>query len=317
MKRLTRGLILSLLVLAMVSIMSIAVWAEEEMFVIGGQFAFSGEGRHVIEQMQKEGGKYYTIEGRQGRIFHVLEFKNFPGVRLIYTGTMVGMENATSSSEQLAEMGVDVDILSGISGNLGQGKIGDPYINDWWVVANYGTMHPWGFEHRPLTTWNPKRGEFFDIMYFKADPRLQILARIAFRKYKETETFKNIVAEMGREDDPPEIIFGGIGLSSDYFVASTQLNREWALQIYPIHPTTDNPKSYSVATVDMETAAAAKVCFERDIPFAGVRLPSDDARDEARTEISIWWKYAADFGGGFTWQWIQEIARYKHLFMEE
>src|SRR5690606_24297685 len=101
------------------------VGAEENPFVIGGQFAFPEEGAFVVEQMQREGGAYTTLELPQGRALHVLDFQAYPGVRLVYGETRRGMENATQLSVLMATLPEGyrphVVIHSGIAGNAGPG----------------------------------------------------------------------------------------------------------------------------------------------------------------------------------------------------
>src|SRR5690606_24013247 len=113
----------------------------------------------VIERMRDEGGAYTTLELPQGRTLHVLDFQAYPGVRLVYAETRVGMENATQLSVLMATLPEayrpDVVVHSGIAGNAGPGLIGDIYLNRFFVLANLGTMYGHGFEPRLNNAYNP------------------------------------------------------------------------------------------------------------------------------------------------------------------
>lgn len=301
--------------------------SEGARFVIGGQFAFPEEGAYVIERMQEEGGAYSTLALPQGRTLHVLDFHAYPGVRLVYAGTRVGMENATQLSVRMAtlpeEYRPDVVVHSGIAGNAGPGLIGDIYLHRFFVLANLGTMYGAGFDPRLNDAYNPATGQLEQHMYFPAHPTLIELGEEAFAAYRERPAVQALVDAIRPEGEPLRLLTGYVGASSNWFVASSEVVERWQL-LYGIRPrraraTITYPgeafypqvgASYPLGTVDMETAAAAKTFFEFGIPFAAARYPSDSARELAREEIEAYWLHAAEIGGRFVWEWILAIAAY-------
>ena len=296
-------------------------------FVIGGQFAFPEEGAFVIERMQEEGGAYTTVQLPQGRTLHVLDFKAYPGVRLVYGGTRVGMENAVQLSVLMATLPEEyrprVVVHSGIAGNAGPGLIGDIYLNRFFVLANLGTMYGYGFDPRLNEAYNPATGGLDEIMYFPAHPKLIELGEAAFARYWERSEVRELVSTIRPAGEPLQLLTGYVGASSNWFVASSEVVERWQL-LYGIRPrrsraTITYPgeafyeevgRAYPLGTVDMETAAAAKTFYEFGIPFAAARYPSDSARETARDEIAAYRQHAAEIGGRFVWEWILAIAEY-------
>lgn len=296
-------------------------------FVIGGQFAFPEEGAFVIERMQEEGGAYTTVQLPQGRTLHVLDFKAYPGVRLVYGGTRVGMENAVQLSVLMATLPEgyrpDVVVHSGISGNAGPGLIGDIYLNRFFVLANLGTMHGYGFDPRLNEAYNPATGELDRIMYFPAHPKLIELGEAAFATYLDRPGVRELVSDIRPAGETLQLLTDFVGASSNWFVASSEVVERWQL-LYGIRPrrsraTITYPgeafyeevgRTYPLGTVDMETAAAAKTFYEFGIPFAAARYPSDSARETAREEIEAYRLHAAEIGGRFVWEWILAVAEY-------
>lgn len=292
-------------------------------FVIGGQYAFGPEGEYVIEQMQREGGRYTTETISAGRTLHILDFAEYPGVRFVYAETRQGMENATQLSTLMAQLPEnlrpDVVVHSGISGNAGDGNIGDVYLNRFFVLANLATITPYSVEARYNEAYDPGLGKVVPMIYFPADRKLLELGKQAFRTYAETDVFQEMQALFQSSGDTAQVHTNYIGASSNWFVADAAVIDQWKMH-YDIRPKeggTDYPGEifYSkvgerlpLGTVDMETAAAAKVFFEHGIPFAAARYPSDSARETALEELSVYLENVADFGGGFMWHWVKEIA---------
>lgn len=328
MKFSTGRVILGLVILILSAGLAAAQAASDTVqFVVGGQFAFPEEGAYVIQRMQEEGGVYTTVALPQGRTLHVLDFQQYPGVRLVYAGTRIGMENATQLSVLMATLPEgyrpNVVVHSGIAGNAGPGMIGDIYLNRFFVLANLGTMYGLGFDPRLNDAYNPITGQLERHMYFPAHPTLIELGEAAFAQYRNLPAVRELAEAIRAEGEPLQLLTGYIGASSNWFVASSEVVDRWQL-IYGIRPRRSTATitypgeafypevgaAYPLGTVDMETAAAAKTFFEFGIPFAAARYPSDSAREMAREEIDAYWLHAAEIGGRFVWQWIVSIAAY-------
>jgi len=294
-------------------------------FVIGAQYSDVGEGEYVVQQMKSEGGDYFEVALPQGRTLHVLDSKAYPGVRIVYTGTRAGMENASQASVIMAmlpeEFRPDVVLHSGLAGNAGDGSIGDIYLNRYFVLANLGTRYQVTFEPRPSATYDPALNDVTEIVYFPADERLIEIGKIAFERYKQDPEIAALEAGLRPEGQPLLLLTEYVGASSNWFVASSDVVETWKL-LYSVRPpehAIDYPgekfyrtvqKTLPLGTVDMESAAAAKAFFEFGIPFAAARFPVDSARELAVEQMDLYWAHAARIGGGFMWEWIKAVAEY-------
>ena len=218
--------------LLVVLLIATTVFAQEMRdFVIAGQFAFSGEGKAVIAKMQQEGGEYWVIPDEYGREWHVLNFAKYSDVTLVYGGTFVGMQNASKTTLMQLKFEPDVALHSGICGNINmeQGWIGDVYVNTWWANAGYGRSEELGTRYREYSVWDPNSKKHRRIALFRADQRLVDLAAIAFETFEESSDYAELNKILGRPDNHPiRILRNHIGLSSDWFVASSETVFDWS-----------------------------------------------------------------------------------------
>ena len=293
-------------------------------YVVGGQYAFGPEGDVVIAAMQQEGGRYWQRPLPSGRILHVLDFAHHPGVRLVYMETRMGMENATQASVLMATLPQtlrpDVVLHSGICGNAGPGQVGDIYLPRYFVLANLGQKSPQQFQPWANESYDPTSQTKTQATYFPADTSLIDLADEAFATYSRTQVFLDLQNQVRPQGPPIALRKGFVGASSNWFVADSSVLALWH-QLYDIRPAQGGAVSpgeqfYSqaqvslpLATIDMESAAAAKVFYEFGIPFAVARYPSDSASETANTEFERYYQHAAQLGGGFVWQWIAQVAQ--------
>ncbi len=293
-------------------------------YVVGGQYAFGPEGDVVIAAMQREGGHYWQRSLPSGRILHVLDFAHHPGTRLVYMETRMGMENATQASVLMATLPEmlrpDVVLHSGICGNAGPGQVGDIYLPQYLVLANLGQKSPQQFQSWANESYDPKNNRKDQVTYFPVDTRLLDLADEAFATYSRTQAFLDLQTLVRPEGPPIALRKGFVGASSNWFVADSSVLALWH-QLYDIRPAQGTAVypgeqfynraqvSLPLATIDMESAAAAKVFFEFGIPFAVARYPSDSASETANAEFERYSQHAANLGGGFVWQWIAQVAQ--------
>lgn len=299
--------------------------SEQPKFIIGGQFAYGPEGEYVIEQMKNSPGTYSTAPLPAGRTLHILDFDEFPGIRFVYAETRQGMENAASLSTLMANFPdywrPHVVIHAGISGNAGDGDIGDVYLNRYFVLGNLQNVTPQRFTPRPNESYNPDEQSPQEIVYFPADRRLIAMGERAFAEYSRSSLFQELQAQLRSTDNPIRVHTNTIGASSNWFVADERVIDAWRTE-FSVRPPVGEPyyqgenfyqvvgEQLPLGTIDMETAAAAKIFYEHGIPFAAASYPSNSAMGTALDENESNQSITYSLGGGFVWQWVREIAAY-------
>ena len=209
---------------------------------------------HVIEEIRFVSG---LLEGRP--------------VVIVWTG--IGKVNAAMSTTLLLEhFKPDAVIFTGIAGGVNKDlKPGDIVIADRVAHHDMGTLWPDALYYRGvknrLTGWeNP--------VFFEADRGLLSLAQQAGEK---TEFLPVSLLEGPRQ---PKVITGVI-VTGDVFVASPAKCDELRERL-------------EADAVEMEGAAVAQLCYQRQIPCLVIRSISDNADEGAVQDKQMFYILAAE-----------------------
>lgn len=194
------------------------------------------------------------------------------GSPVVVAWTGIGKVNAAMTTTLLIEHFSPRDIIySGIAGGVNPKLApGDIVIAAETAHHDMGILAEDGFYNRGVI--NPLDG-IRNPVYLPADPRLLKLAQQAAEQV-ELEKIKTTVGER-----IPQII-KGIVVTGDVFVASPGKCKE-------LRDTLD------ADAVEMEGAAVAQICYQRQIPHLVVRSISDKADETAREDSMMFQEMAA------------------------
>ena len=194
------------------------------------------------------------------------------GQRVVIVWTGVGKVNAAMTTTLLIEhFKPSRVIFTGIAGSANpQLHPGDIVIAEKTAHHDMGTLWPDGLYRRGvknrLTGWeNP--------VFFAADERLLHLTQRA-AKHLELASL-----EMGAAERVPRIITGVV-VTGDVFVASSEKCAELR-------------KNLRADAVEMEGAAVAQICHQRQIPHIVIRSISDKADEGAVQDKQMFYIIAA------------------------
>ena len=95
--------------------------------------------------------------------------------------------------------------------------------------------------------------------------------------------------------DPVGLISGINMIEGDQFVHTTE-RREWIVS------------TFKASAVEMEAAAIAQVCFVNKIPFAAIRVISDEASGDVKIDYMTFVKAAAATSSDIALRWLHARA---------
>lgn len=209
---------------------------------------------------------------------------NLNGRSVVIAWTGVGKVNAAMTTTLLLEHFRPSEVIfTGIAGGVNpQLQAGDIVIARKTAQHDLGVMWPDGFINKgvknPLDGWeNP--------VFFPADERLLKLARAAAEQV-ELQTI-----ETNTGPRTPRIVTGII-VSGDVFVASPDKCIELRNKL-------------EADAVEMEGAAVAQICYQRQIGYIVIRSISDMADEGAVLDKQIFYMLAAKNSAGL----VAEIVR--------
>jgi len=196
-------------------------------------------------------------------------------VVLVWTG--VGKVNAAMTTTLLLEHFQPARVIfTGIAGGIDPNlEPGDIVIAKQTAYHDMGTLWPQGLEHggvRSRMTGEPNP------VFFPADPVLLAAAE----KATQSITFSPVGLETGRR--PPRVVVGTV-VTGDVFVASKEKSAELA-------------KELGAGAVEMEGAAVAQLCYQRDIGCLVIRSISDKADRSAVMDKQLFYTMAAKNSAG-------------------
>jgi len=189
---------------------------------------------------------------------------------VVWTG--VGKVNAAMTTTLLIEHFKPARVIfTGIAGAVDPNlEPGDIVIAKRTAHHDMGTLWPEGIEHGGVRS--RLTGEDNPV-FFPADPNLLAAADCAARK----TVFDPITLQSGQR--PPRIVTGTV-VTGDSFVASKEKCKELEEKL-------------GADAVEMEGAAVAQVCYQRDIGCIVIRSMSDKADESAVMDKQIFYAMAA------------------------
>jgi len=209
---------------------------------------------HVIEEMRFVSGK---LEGRD--------------VVIAWTG--VGKVNAAMTTTLMLEHFKPREVIfTGIAGGVNPDlRPGDIIVASRVAHHDMGTLWPDALYYQgaknPLTGWrNP--------VFFEAGERLLTLARKAGKEI-------DLLPIKTMEGDRKPKIIEGVVVTGDVFVASPKKCDELRERL-------------EADAVEMEGAAVAQLCYQRDVPCLVIRSLSDSADEGAMQDKQMFYLLAAE-----------------------
>lgn len=215
------------------------------------------------------------LADRQERTIEGIRFSagKLRGEDVVIAWTGVGKVNAAMTTTLLIEHFrpreiIFTGIAGGVDPNLGPGDI---VIAHKTAHHDMGTLWPEGLFFRGVK--NPLNN-MRNPVFFDADEEL---VKLALRAGEKTG-FRNIVTVDGPRE--PKVVTGII-VSGDAFVASEEKCKELR-------------KRLRADAVEMEGAAVAQICHQRDIPHVVIRCLSDNADAGAIADSQTFYILAAE-----------------------
>jgi len=196
----------------------------------------------------------------------------FGNKAIVVAWTGVGKVNAAMTTTLLIEHFKPARVIfTGIAGAIDPNlEPGDIVIAKRTAHHDMGTLWPEGMEHGGVKS--RLTGEDNPV-FFLADPNLLAAADCGARK----AVFDPITLQSGKRS--PRVITGTI-VTGDAFVASREKGKEFEEKL-------------GADAVEMEGAAVAQVCYQRDIGCLVIRSMSDKADESAVMDKQIFYSLAA------------------------
>jgi adenosylhomocysteine nucleosidase len=214
------------------------------------------------------------IEGRKDRKIEGIRFVSgrLSGQQVVVTWTGVGKVNAAMTTTLLIEhYKPERMIFTGIAGATSpELQPGDIVIAEKTAHHDMGTVWPEGLFCRGVRS---RLDGFENPVFFRADPELAKLAEQA----SDRARFESIKTPEGERE--PKII-RGVVVTGDSFIAS-------------IDKCAELRKKLEADAVEMEGAAVAQLCFQREIPCLVIRSISDNADEGAVLDKQMFYIMAA------------------------
>jgi adenosylhomocysteine nucleosidase len=194
----------------------------------------------------------------------------------------ISMVNASLTAQSLIDcFKIARIVFSGIAGGIDPAlHVGDVVAPEEWAQPMESVMMretaegpktpDWMGEEltdlAPFGVMKPKKIDLGGTYHqtFKADPALLGIAR----KIAASLSLKACSSDQRCLDQPPKILVGGLGVSTQSFIDNAKL-RDWLNETWHARAT------------DMESAAVAQVAFINGVPFIAFRSLSDLAGGEA------------------------------------
>ncbi len=199
------------------------------------------------------------------------------GRDVVVTWTGVGKVNAAMTTTLLIEhYKPERIIFTGIAGGINPDlQPGDIVIAEKTAHHDMGTFWPEGLFCKGVKS---RLDGFENPVFFPADPNLVELAQRASR----LASFESIKTAKGERE--PKII-RGVVVTGDSFIASTEKCAELR-------------KKLEADAVEMEGAAVAQICYQREIPCLVIRSISDNADEGAVLDKQMFYIMAARNSAG-------------------
>jgi adenosylhomocysteine nucleosidase len=223
--------------------------------------AYGDEITLLLEKVEHK--KEYTIGG--------LTFTegSLNGRHVVVALTGIGKVNAAITTTLAIEHFHPAEVLfSGIAGGIDPAlSPGDLVIGTKLAYHDYGTLAD---SLVPDPTRNPGTHQENPLFFPCNDTLLKIAEKIS----------RGLTLEIPIEGHPPPHIVSGILVTGDVFITSYPASRKlW--------------QQWHAEATDMESAAVAQTCWQRNIPFIIVRSLSDAADSEAEKDIHRFYRVAA------------------------
>lgn len=203
---------------------------------------------------------------------------------VVIAASGAGKVNAAATTALLIERYKPSEVIfTGIAGGIDPNlKPGDIVIAQKTAQHDYGLLTPKGLQNHG--TGNPVTGQRNPIFYL-ADVNLLNLARQAALQVK----LEKIKTADGLR--LPKIKTGVV-VTGDMFIASSAKCIELR-------------EKFGADAVEMEGAAVAQICWQQNVPCIVIRSMSDNANENAITDINQFYKTAADNSAAL----VEEILR--------
>ncbi|MHC4074116.1 MAG: 5'-methylthioadenosine/adenosylhomocysteine nucleosidase [Planctomycetota bacterium] len=214
------------------------------------------------------------VTQRRERIIEGIRFVSgkLNGRQVVVTWTGVGKVNAAMTTTLLIEHFKPKRIIfTGIAGGVNRDlQPGDIVIAERTAHHDMGTVWPEGLFFKGVKS---RIGGYENPVFFPADKELVKLAQRA----ADGATLESIRTLKGRRD--PKII-KGVVVTGDAFIASADKCAELR-------------KRLEADAVEMEGAAVAQICYQRQIPCLVIRSISDNADEGAVMDKQMFYIMAA------------------------
>lgn len=209
------------------------------------------------------------------------------GKRVVIAFTGIGKVNAAMTTTLLIEhFKPNKVIFTGIAGAVNQQlRPGDIVIAEKTAHHDMGTIWPEGLFHKGLK--NPLNG-WENPVFFDADERL---LRLAERAAERVELGSIQIISSQRT---PKVV-KGIVVTGDAFIASTD-------KCIELH------KKLNADAVEMEGAAVAQLCYQRQIGYLVIRSISDNADEGAVLDKQTFYIMAAKNSAGLVAEIVGLLA---------
>jgi adenosylhomocysteine nucleosidase len=196
---------------------------------------------------------------------------------IVLAWTGVGKVNAAMTTTLLLEHFQPARVIfTGIAGGVDPNlEPGDIVIAKQTAYHDMGTLWPQGIEYggvKSRMTGEPNP------VFFPADPALLAAAQ----KAAQDAAFGSVGLRTGQR--PPKVVVGTV-VTGDVFVASKEKSAELA-------------KELGACAVEMEGAAVAQVCYQRDVACLVIRSISDKADQSAVMDKQLFYTMAAKNSAG-------------------
>jgi adenosylhomocysteine nucleosidase len=209
------------------------------------------------------------------------------GRHVVVAQTGIGKVNAAITSTLLVEHFMPRELIfTGIAGGINpELSPGDLVIGTTVAHHDYGTINPDGMLLR--STRNPFNMQENPV-YFPCDASLVQLAE---------QTSKKITLEKigGSEGKSPRISSGVI-VTGDVFVSSSTA-------------TLVLRKQMNAEATEMEGASVGQVCWQQRVPFIVIRSLSDDAGNNAHTDVKAFYQLAAKNSSNLVMAMAEALAK--------
>ncbi|MCU0913788.1 MAG: 5'-methylthioadenosine/adenosylhomocysteine nucleosidase [Planctomycetes bacterium] len=207
---------------------------------------------------------------------------------VVVAWTGVGKVNAAMTTTLLLEhfrprQVIFTGIAGGIDPNL---EPGDIIVAKQTAYHDAGTLWTEGIEYGGVR--NRFTGEYNPV-FFPADPELLAVAEQAGRAL----TFEATALRAGHR--PPRVVVGTV-VTGDVFVVSKERSAEFAAKL-------------GAHAVEMEGAAVAQVCYQRDVGCLVIRSISDKADEEAIMDKQLFYAMAARNSAGLVVEMVRTLTR--------